>query len=236
MSASILLIEDDLALRGNFALSLNAEGYQVHAAASLSQAFALWHGARENKSIDLVLLDLGLPDGSGDEFLSAIRPEERPPVIVISARQSEQEKARLLNLGADAYLLKPFTVSTLLDSVRSILDARLQRGEVARWHYAFAEISIDLQAESVLRAGVPVILPPSEYRLLAQLVQRAGKVVTDSQLLTEAMGVGYVGRRDLLRLCMAQLRAKLEVNPLEPEMLLTIPGVGYQLAVASGPA
>ena len=235
MSARILLVEDDSALRSNFALTLIAEGYQVRAAASLSQAFALWHDASGSQGIDLVLLDLGLPDGLGDDFLSAVRLEELTPVIVISARNGEQEKARMLNLGAAAYLVKPFTVPTLLDCVRSILVARLPHDEVARWRYAFAEISIDLQVGSVLRAGIPVALSPTEYRLLAQLVICAGKVVTDSQLLSAAMGPQYVDRRDLLRLSMAQLRTKLEANPSEPDLLLSVPGVGYQLAVASGP-
>ena len=236
MSARILLIEDDSALRSNFALSLIAEGYQVRAAASLSQAFELWHDASGAQGIDLVLLDLGLPDGSGDDFLSAIRHQERTPVIVISARNGEQEKARLLNLGAAAYLVKPFTVPTLLDCVESILVARLPQDEVASCRYAFAEISIDLQVGSVLRAGIPVALMPVEYCLLAQLVKSAGKVVTDSQLLSAAMGPQYVDRRDLLRLGMAQLRTKLEADPLEPKLLLSVPGVGYQLAVAIGPA
>jgi two-component system KDP operon response regulator KdpE len=236
MSARILLVEDDSALRSNFVLSLTAEGYRVHAAASLSQGFALWRDASGSQGIDLVLLDLGLPDGPGDNFLSAIRPLECTPVIVISARQSEQEKARLLDLGADAYLVKPFTVPALLDCVQSILEARSPQGETQRLRYAFAEIRIDLQTANVLRAGVPVMLTSTEHRLLARLVQSAGRVVTDSQLLTEAMGTGHAGRRDLLRLCMAQLRAKLEANPWEPEWLLTIPGVGYQLAAASGPA
>jgi two-component system KDP operon response regulator KdpE len=236
MSARILLIEDDSALRSNFALSLIAEGYQVRSAASLSQAFAIWHDTSGSQGIDLVLLDLGLPDGVGDDFLSAIRLEELTPVIVISARNGEQEKARLLNLGAAAYLVKPFTVPTLLDCVQSILVARLPQGEVARWSYAFAEISIDLQVGSVLRAGIPVALSSTEYRLLAQLVNSAGKVVTDSQLLSAAMGPQYVDRRDLLRLSMAQLRTKLEANPSEPNLLLSVPGVGYQLAAASGPA
>ena len=235
MSARILLVEDDSALRSNFALTLIAEGYQVRAAASLSQAFALWHDASGSQGIDLVLLDLGLPDGLGDDFLSAVRLEELTPVIVISARNGEQEKARMLNLGAAAYLVKPFTVPTLLDCVRSILVARLPHDEVARWRYACAEISIDLQVGSVLRAGIPVALSPTEYRLLAQLVICAGKVVTDSQLLSAAMGPQYVDRRDLLRLSMAQLRTKLEANPSEPDLLLSVPGVGYQLAVASGP-
>jgi two-component system KDP operon response regulator KdpE len=236
MRARILLIEDDSALRSNFALSLDAEGYQVHAAACLSQAFSLWQTERGSQGIDLVLLDLGLPDGSGDSFLSAIRPPECTPVIVISARHSEQEKVRLLNLGADAYLVKPFTVPTLLDCVLAVLKARLQQDEPPSWRYAFGEISIDLQTESVVRAGVPVILTPTEYRVLALLVKSAGRVVTDSQLLTQAMGAGYAGRRDLLRHSMAQLRAKLEASPWEPTLLLAVPGVGYQFAVASGPS
>lgn len=236
MGARILLIEDDSELRSTFSLSLTSEGYQVQTVASLAQAFALWHDASGSDGIDLVLLDLGLPDGSGADFLAAIQPLEHTPVIVISARQREQEKVRLLNMGADAYLVKPFTVPELLACVRSCLDARLLQGEAANWEFSFADIRVDLHLQSVSRGNLPLKLTLIEYRLLARLVQSAGKVVTDSQLLAEAMEPQYASRRDLLRLYMAQLRAKLETNPFEPKWLTTVPGVGYRLDVAMGRA
>lgn len=233
MGAHILLIEDNAALRSNYSLCLTLEGYQVQAAASLAQAFALWHKAGGSQGVDLVLLDLGLPDGSGVDFLSAVPLLDRTPVIVISARQSEQEKVRLFELGADAYLVKPFAVPVLLACVRSKLEARLQHGPASLIRYTFGEVSIDLQAKSVLRAGIPVTLTATEYRLLARLVHSAGKVVTENQLMADAMDAEHADRRDLLRIAMAQLRAKLEAAPLEPLWLHFVPGVGYQLAVAS---
>lgn len=232
MGAHILLIEDDAGLRSNYSLCLTLEGYQVQAAGSLAQAFALWHKAGGSHGVDLVLLDLGLPDGSGDDFLSAVPPLERTPVIVISARQSEQERVRLFELGADAYLVKPFAVPALLACVRDRLDARPQPGQASLLHYTFGDVSIDLQTKTVLRAAKPVNLTPTEHRLLARLVQSAGKVVTENQLMADAMAAEHASRRDLLRLCMAQLRAKFEAEPWEPRWLLTVPGVGYQLAVA----
>lgn len=210
MGARILLIEDDVELRSTFSLSLSTEGYQIRSAASLAQALGHWHDANGSQGTDLVLLDLGLPDGSGDEFLAAIQPLERIPVIVISARQREQERVRLLNMGADAYLVKPFTVPVLLDCVRSSLDAHVRHAETTHGEFRVADLRIDLQSPSVVRGDVSVKLTPTEYRLLACLVQGAGKVVTDSQLLAGAIEVQHASRQDLLRLCMAQLRAKLK--------------------------
>jgi two-component system KDP operon response regulator KdpE len=230
MSARVLFIEDDPHLRRNFTMSLTLEGYEVQVAASLEQAFLLWNDANESQGIDLVLLDLGLPDGSGANFLSTIRPLNVTPVIVTSARQSEHEKARLLNMGANAFLVKPFTLPELLASIRSILAMQSNPGLGTEKLYLFDEICINLGTQCVLRAGAPVDLTATEYGVLARLVQSAGHVVTDSQLLTQVFGFGQAARKDLLRLCMAQLRSKLEVDPAEPQLLQAVPGIGYSLA------
>jgi len=195
----------------------------------------MWHEENGPMGTDLVLLDLGLPDGSGDEFLAHMEPLERIPVIVTSARHSEQERVRLLNMGADAYLVKPFSVTALLDCVRFCLDARLRHGDATAGPIWFGEVRIDLHGQCIYRDNRKLKLSPTEYHLLARLLRDAGKVVTDHQLLHDAMSAQDASRRDMLRLCMAQLRAKIEADPFEPKWLITVPGVGYQMVIPPGP-
>jgi two-component system KDP operon response regulator KdpE len=233
MNVRVLLIEDAPHLRSNFTVSLTLESYKVQAAASLKQAFLSWNDANESEGIDLVLMDLGLPDGSEADFLSAIRQQYSTPVIVMSARRSELEKARLLNMGANAYLVKPFTLPELLACMRSILAMQSKSALATKQLYRFGDICINLRTHCVLRAGTTVDLTPSEYSVLTRLVASAGQVVTDTQLLTQVFGAEQVARNELLRLCMAQLRSKLEVDPAEPHMLQAVPGIGYSLVAPS---
>jgi two-component system KDP operon response regulator KdpE len=230
MSLTVLLIEDDRELRATLREALAVEGYRVLAAASLADARALLTHAGETGGIDLVLLDLGLPDGDGEALLATLRRERGMPVIVISARHSEDPKIRLLDAGADDYLVKPFSLGELLARMRVALRHRGTLVTAAVSRYENDGLVVDLAAHRVMRAGAEVHLTPTEFKLLARLVRNAGQVVTHRQLLADVWGPEYVEHTHYLRLYMAQLRAKLEGDPADPQLLLTEPGVGYRLA------
>jgi two-component system KDP operon response regulator KdpE len=230
MSLTVLLIEDDRELRATLREALAVENYRVLAAASLADARALLTHAGETGGIDLVLLDLGLPDGDGEALLATLRRERGMPVIVISARHSEDPKIRLLDAGADDYLVKPFSLGELLARMRVALRHRGTLVTAAVSRYENDGLVVDLAAHRVMRAGTEVHLTPTEFKLLARLVRNAGQVVTHRQLLADVWGPEYVEHTHYLRLYMAQLRAKLEGDPADPQLLLTEPGVGYRLA------
>lgn len=236
MSLGVLIVEDDPELRATLRQCLTVEGYRTLAAASLADAWALWNHAQQACGIDLVVLDLGLPDGDGSTFLQAVRARHHTPVIVTSARHHDGEKVSLLDGGADDYLVKPFSISELLARMRVALRHRGQHTRAAVAHYVCSNITVDLTNHQVLRAGVAVHLTPTEYKLLARLVRSAGQVVTHRQLLVDVWGPEFTDHTHYLRLYMAQLRAKLEANPAEPVCLLTEPGVGYRMAEPPTPA
>ena len=226
MTMRVLLVEDDAALRRALRDALALEGYEMLTAASLSEGLAL----AANAALDLVVLDLGLPDGDGESLLAALRRRESLPVLVISARQAEGQKIRLLDAGADDYLVKPFGVGELLARMRVALRHRGTRVSAALTVYRRGAVQIDLATQRVRRDGEPVHLTPTEFKLLARLVRNAGQVVTHRQLLADVWGAEFVEHTQYLRLYMGQLRAKLEADPAEPRLLLTDPGVGYRLA------
>ena len=230
MSLGVLLIEDDRELRATLRDALQVEGYRVVASASLADARAVLAAPGRREAFDIVLLDLGLPDGDGDTLLAELRRERGTPVIVISARPGDDHKVRLLDGGADDYLVKPFSLAELLARMRVALR---HRGTVARpaiLHYERAGLAVDLETRRVQRDGAEVHLTPTEYNLLARLVRQAGQVVTHRQLLLDVWGAEYTEHTHYLRLYMAQLRAKLEAEPADPCVLLTEPGFGYRLA------
>ena len=233
MSASVLLVEDDRELRQTLRDALSVEGYRVHAAASLADARALLAHAVVDGGLDLVLLDLGLPDGDGESLLSQLRRERATPVIVISARHGDDPKVSLLDAGADDYLVKPFSLAELLARMRVALRHRGTSLRPAVVRYARDGLEVDLEARQVRRDGSSVHLTPTEYALLARLVRSAGQVVTHRQLLADVWGAEFTEHTHYLRLYMGQLRAKLEADPTEPRLLLTDPGVGYRLVEAS---
>ena len=246
MSLRLLLVEDDRELRQTLAAALRVEGYEVLTAASLSEGLALlahagsgWRpaatqerarAASDAPPVDVVLLDLGLPDGDGETLLQTLRQRHALPVLVISARQAEGQKIRLLDAGADDYLVKPFSIGELLARLRVALRHRGTTVRAAITRYERAGRVVDLAAQTVLRQGQRVHLTPTEFKLLARLVRSAGQVVTHRQLLSDVWGAEFVEHTHYLRLYMAQLRAKLEDQPAEPQLLLTEPGVGYRLA------
>jgi two-component system KDP operon response regulator KdpE len=237
MSLRLLLVEDDRELRATLRAALQVEGCEVSTAASLSEGLALLahagHGSAEPAAppaFDAVLLDLGLPDGDGETLLTQLRRHHKLPVLVISARQAEGQKVRLLDAGADDYLVKPFGIAELLARLRVALRHRGTTLAPAVTRYRRGELDVDLAVPCVRRAGSAVHLTPTELRLLATLVRSAGRVLTHRQLLAEVWGADYVDHTHYLRLYMAQLRAKLEAEPAEPQLLLTEAGVGYRLA------
>ncbi len=235
MKRSVLLVEDDRTLRATLRHALELEGLRVETAENFAAACAVFQGHAEppRRLPDLVLLDLGLPDGDGGELIHWIRGQSNLPVIVISARHDDEGKVRLLDAGADDYLVKPFSISELLARIRVALRRHGPRASPVLNEYRGGAVEIDLERRHVAVQGRRVRLTPTEFRLLARLVGQAGQVVTHRQLLTDVWGEQHVEDTHYLRLYMAQLRAKLEDNPSDPQLLLTEPGVGYRLAEPS---
>ena len=232
MSVGVLLVEDDRDLRATLREALVVEGYRVIASASLADARAVLEHAHAEGGVDIVLLDLGLPDGDGEDLLAALRQARATPVLVISARHGDDHKVRLLDAGADDYLVKPFGLAELLARMRVALRHRGTLLRPATVRYERAGLQVDLEARRVRRGGVDVHLTPTEHRLLARLVRSAGQVVTHRQLLKDVWGAEFTEHTHYLRLYMGQLRAKLEDDAADPQVLLTEPGVGYRVADA----
>ncbi|MEX8497615.1 MAG: response regulator [Leptothrix ochracea] len=222
----VLLVEDDRDLRALLRTTLEVEGLAVHTAASLVEAQALIR----HTPVDLVLLDLGLPDGDGQTLLDELRQRRNTPVLIISAQPSDARKIALLDAGADDYLSKPFSVAELLARMRVALRHRGTTLRPAITRYTHEGLDIDLSLREVMVRGQKIHLTPTEYKLLARLVRNAGQVVTHRALLADVWGPDCIEHTHYLRLYMGQLRAKLEREPAEPRFLLTEPGVGYRLA------
>ncbi len=219
-----LLVEDEPHIRRFVRGALEQEGWQVHEAATLQRGL-VEAGTRKP---DLVILDLGLPDGDGVDFIGDLRAWSAVPVIVLSARVDEEEKIRALDRGADDYLTKPFGVGELLARVRA--SRRRQRGAATGGDgkVSFGDVEVDVQNRSVTKAGKAVRLTPTEHRLLAALVANPGKVMTTPQLLRTVWGPNQADNAHYLRIYMGHLRHKLEDNPAQPRFMVTETGVGYR--------
>ncbi len=226
MSLRVLVVEDDREIRTLVQSALTLEGFEVQTAVTLSEAVALL----QNSPPDVIVLDLGLPDGEGLQLVRELRRNSSVPVVVVSARHQETQKIELLDAGADDYLTKPFSVAELLARIRVALRHRGTALAAAVTVHALDDLHIDLSTRTVMRAGQPVHLTPTEFKLLAHLVRSVGRVVTHRQLLADVWGPEYTEHTHYLRLYMAQLRAKIERDPAEPRHLLTETGVGYRLA------
>ena len=228
MTLRVLVVEDDREIRALMQSSLSVEGFEVQTAVSLSEASALLR----HSPPDVIVLDLGLPDGDGVQLVREVRTRHALPIIVVSARHQEAQKIQLLDAGADDYLTKPFSVGELLARIRVALRHRGTALAAAVTVHAQGDLRIDLAAHSVLRRGELLHLTPTEFKLLARLVRSAGRVVTHRQLLLDVWGPEFTEHTHYLRLYMAKLRAKIERDPAEPRHLLTETGVGYRLAAA----
>jgi two-component system KDP operon response regulator KdpE len=225
---SILVIEDEAVIRRFVKAALEEDGHRVYEADSVARGL-IEAGTRKP---DLVVLDLGLPDGDGVALLLDLRSWSSVPVIVLSARVDEGDKIAALDAGADDYLTKPFGTGELQARVRAQLRRRGSSAASESDKVTLGDVVVDLGLRSVSRAGEPLHLTQLEYRLLVALIAQRGKVLTHRQLLKEVWGPAHIEHNHYLRIYMAHLRQKLEQDPAQPRFLLTETGVGYRLAAA----
>lgn len=220
-----LIVEDEPQIRRFVRMALEGEGWQVHLSETLKRGL-IDAGTR---SPDLIILDLGLPDGDGLDLIREVRAWSPVPIIVLSARIDEGDKIMALDAGADDYLTKPFGIGELLARVRAALR-RQHKGIVeAASSVHFGEVEVDLHKRQVRRGGQPVHLTPTEYKLLSVLLANLGRVVTAPQLLREVWGPSNADNGHYVRIYMGHLRQKLEADPAQPRHLLTETAVGYRL-------
>jgi two-component system KDP operon response regulator KdpE len=225
MKPLILIVEDDSQIRRFLRATLSAEGFQYHEAVTAEDGIAQANARRP----DLLLLDLGLPDQDGLEVIRHVRESSQMPIVVLSARGQEKDKVAALDLGADDYVEKPLGVGELLARMRAAL--RRSAGAPPGTVFRFGRVELELDKRLVKVNGEEVHLTPNEYRLLQVLVKHPGKVITQRQLLNEVWGPNHVEQPQYLRVFIAQLRRKLEVDPARPKHLQTEPGIGYRLIV-----
>ncbi len=222
---TIQIVEDDAQISEFLQLSLRSQGYATYVTHHLTMATAVFFETKP----DLVILDLNLPDGDGRQFIQAVRQQSDIPILVLSARQMEQEKVDCFGDGADDYLAKPFGVQELLARVKVALKRSAMmslRDHVVR----LDALTIDKENQVVALNGETVHLTPIELKLLMILSTKPGKAYSHRQLLTEVWGAEYVDDTHFLRIHMGRLRAKLEANSARPRYILTEVGVGYRLA------
>ena len=221
---SVLVVEDEAPMRRFIRASLGAQGYRVIEATTLAEAEI----ALTTQNPEVVILDLGLPDGDGLDFLKRMREWSRVPVIVVSARGREDDKVVALDAGADDYLTKPFGVLELLARMRVALR-HASLVDAPEPVVVIGELMLDLTKRQVLIAGAEVHLTPTEYKMLALLAKNLGRVLTHQQILKEVWGPAYATHANYVRVHMAELRKKIERDPARPKLLVTEPGVGYRL-------
>jgi two-component system, OmpR family, KDP operon response regulator KdpE len=226
----VLIIEDEPQMRRFLRAALRANEYRVVEAGSAKEGLAQAAG----RNPDVVLLDLGLPDGDGIEVARQIRRAGITPVIVLSARGQDHDKVTALDTGADDYLTKPFGVPELLARIRVALRHASAIGEGSEdGVFETGDLRVDLQRRQVFQGDQEVHLTPMEYKLLAALIRHRGRVMTHRQLLQEVWGANYIEQTQYLRVYMSQLRHKLERDPTRPRLLTTEPAIGYRLREVS---
>jgi two-component system, OmpR family, KDP operon response regulator KdpE len=223
---TVLLIEDDANIRRFVRTALQDEGCAVFEAETVQRGL-IEAGTRQP---DVVILDLGLPDGDGMTLMRELRAWTEVPVLVLSARTAETDKIAALDAGADDYLVKPFGVGELLARLRVLLRRHGRGGAGNAAEIAFGDVHVDFSRRVVQRNGQHVHLTGMEYRLLAALIAHRGKVMTHRELLREVWGPSHVESNHYLRIYMGHLRQKLEADPAQPVFLLTEVGVGYRFA------
>jgi two-component system, OmpR family, KDP operon response regulator KdpE len=229
-SPLILLIDDEMPIRRFLRTSLAAHNFRLIEADTGQQAIRL----AAQQPPDLVILDLGLPDVDGQDILKQLRQWLQAPIIVLSARDQESQKVTALDNGADDYLTKPFSTGELLARIRVALRHSLRvNGENESATFESGDLKVDRAARRVFARDQEIHLTPLEYKLLSTLIQHAGKVLTHRFLLNEVWGPNHQQETHYLRIYMASLRKKIEVDSAQPRHLLTEQGIGYRLAVDS---
>jgi two-component system, OmpR family, KDP operon response regulator KdpE len=225
MNVRLLVIEDDPQIRRFLRAALGSANYDVFEADTAQLGLS----EAANRRPDAILLDLGLPDSDGLVVLRKLRSWTTVPILILSARGQEQAKVEALDSGADDYVVKPFGTGELLARLRVALR-NANKSLPVNQQFETEGFSMDFDSRRVLAHGREIHLTPTEFKLLAELVRHAGKVLTQRQLLRAVWGPNHVEDAHYLRLYMAQLRGKLEQDPTNPKLLLTEQGVGYRLA------
>ena len=221
---TILIVEDDRYIIHFLTVSFKEEAYAFQVAGTVKEAVSLFYANRP----DLVILELGLPDGNGMEVIRSIREIADTPVIVVSARQEEEEKIQALDAGADDYVTKPFYMGELLASIRAALRKTEVRTQVKNTCFEQGDLRVDFENRRVEAGGKEVHLTPIEYKILNLLIANRGKVLTHHYILKEIWGYEEGVEAGTLRVFMATLRRKIEKNPSEPQHIMTEVGVGYR--------
>ena len=220
---NVLIVEDEHAISRFLRTALEGDGLRVYDAGTLQRGLI----EAATRKPDLVILDLGLPDGDGIDFIREVRQWSQMPIIVLSARAEETDKIAALDAGADDYLSKPFGIGELQARLRVALR-RHSATAPAEPVFTFSDIQVDLAARRILRGTHEIHLTPIEFRLLAVLLNNHGKVLTQRQLLNQVWGPNAVEHSHYLRIYMGHLRQKLEADPARPLHLLTETGIGYR--------
>jgi two-component system, OmpR family, KDP operon response regulator KdpE len=224
-NATILVIDDELHIRQFLRAAFEFEGFMVQDASNAEEGIR----SATLKPPDLIILDLGLPDRDGSSIVERLRAWSHIPIIVLTVRSREREKVRLLELGADDYVVKPFGIGELIARARAALRPRVAAASdpVVR----VGPLEINLATRSGTIDGKRLVLGPKEYLVLQILAQQAGKVVTRQQIMKQVWGASHLDDTHYLRIVVRNLRKKIEVDPTRPRILLTELGVGYRLAL-----
>ncbi len=223
----VLIVEDELPIRRFLNASLTEADYRINEAASAAEA----NRVAMDPVPDLILLDLGLPDLDGQTFLARLREWYQGPILVLSARDQETQKVLALDNGADDYVTKPFSTAELLARVRSLLRRRNSKAASESTAMKLGDVEIHLVNRTVQRAGNDIHLTPLEYKLLTVFLKHPHKVLTHRFLLQEVWGPQGDGELHYVRIFVASLRRKLEVDSAHPKFFLTEPGVGYRMVL-----
>lgn len=223
---TILVVEDDSQIRNFIKYTLEKEGYQLYTASNAQNSLNIV----VSEKIDLIILDLGLPDFDGMEVIKKVREWSEIPIIVVSARDQDKEKVHALDTGADDYITKPFSATELLARIRVAIRHLYKKGiKTVQTNFTVGDLLIDFESHRVSLNGEEIHLTPNEYSLLTLLSQNAGKVITTGMILKEIWGANYGSDTQALRALMAGLRRKIEKIPAKPRYIITEVGIGYRL-------
>ncbi|MEG1945805.1 MAG: response regulator [Lachnospiraceae bacterium] len=225
METTILLIEDDKKIANFITMALKIQGYKI------TSAFTGQSGIMAfcTQTPDIILLDLGLPDMDGTDIIAQIRQVSQVPILVVSAREFEQDKIAALDAGANDYVTKPFSMGELLARVRVMERFIIKEAiSMSEYIYHFEELTVDIQRHRIFLENQEIHLTPLEYNLLLLLVKNHGKVLTHSQIIKDVWGYPENGDAKSIRVCMASLRRKIEKDTSHPHFILTEIGIGYR--------